>query len=120
MNFFADHCVPVSIIDRLRSENHTVLILKNYLPTDAPDDQVLEKAGELDTILLSLNGDFADLTRYPPSEYSGIIGLQVRNRPQAISSILDRLVNYLSAYPTQKYYTGRLLLVEPHRIRIRT
>ncbi len=73
----------------------------------------------MNAILLSLNGDFGDITAYPPSEYKGIIALQIRNRPEVFPSLIRRLMNYLTAHPEMPSYEGRLFLVETHRIRIR-
>lgn len=120
LRFFADHCVPRSVVEALQSKGHEILLLRDHLPTDAPDPVVIEKAQELDAILLSLNGDFADIVSYPPVRYSGIIALQVRNHPEVLEQIVARLANYLAAYPDVDHYRGKLLLIEAHRIRIRT
>ena len=66
MHFFADHCVPTSVIEALEAEGHELTRLRSSLPTDAPDPEVIAEAGRLDVVLLSLNGDFSDLVRYPP------------------------------------------------------
>jgi len=58
--FFADQCVPGSIIRALREDGHEILRLKDSIATDSPDQEVLAKTQELEAILLSLNGDFAD------------------------------------------------------------
>ena len=73
----------------------------------------------LNSILISLNGDFADIVTYPPAKYKGIIALQVRNHPESIPHIMGKLVNYLFAHPDMHHYKGKLLLVEAYRIRIR-
>ena len=69
LQFFADHCVPRSIIEDLRNGGHEVFILKEYLPTNADDSVVIAEAQTQNAILLSLNGDFYDITTYPPSNY---------------------------------------------------
>ncbi|MBB4060120.1 putative nuclease of putative toxin-antitoxin system [Salinibacter ruber] len=120
MQFFADHCVPRSIGDTLESEGHEVIRLSARLRVDAEDSAVIEESQKIGAILLSLNGDFADLLRYPPEEYGGIVALQVRNRPEAIPSIMDRLLEYLGQHPDRSHYVGKLLLVEAHRIRVRS
>ena len=119
LSFFADQCVPVSVIQALTNEGHEVLRLKDSIPVDSPDPVVLAKAQELDAILLSLNGDFADIVRFPPSEYKGIIAFQVRNHPEAIPQLLSRLIGFISSHPDRQYFVGKLLLIEAHRIRIR-
>lgn len=73
----------------------------------------------MDAILVSLNGDFSDIVRYPPSRYKGIFALQVRNRPESIAHILAELTGYMARHPNPEHFYGRLFLVEAHRIRMR-
>lgn len=119
LRFFADQCVPRSVIQAMQDAEHEILLLKDFLPVDAPDNVVIAKALELDCILLSVNGDFADIVTYPPVHYSGIITLQIRNRPRNILQIVARLNDYLKVHAEREHYKGTLLLVEVHRIRIR-
>lgn len=119
LRFFADQCVSGSVIRALREEGHEILRLKDSIAPDSPDPVVLAKAQELDAVLLSLNGDFADIVSYPPGEYKGIIALQVRNHPEAVPQLLSRLLDFISSHPDKQYFVGKLLLVEAHRIRIR-
>lgn len=119
MRFFADHCVPESIAAALEADGHEVLRLRKQMATDAPDPDVLEKAQILDAVLLSLNGDFSDIVRYPPSKYGGIVSVQVKNRPEVLGQITQRLIAYLTNQPDRAHDHGKLLLVEAHRIRIR-
>ena len=117
--FFADHCVSNAIMQTLRDAGHDVLRLRDHLPTESPDPVVMAKAQELDALLLSLNGDFADIVSYPPAHYQGIIALQVRNHPEIIPPLMARLREYLSLHADRQYYRGKLLVVEVHRIRVR-
>jgi len=119
LRFFTDHCVPTSVIQVLRGAGHEVFILKEHIPRDSDDAVVITKAQEMGCILVSLNGDFADIATYPPPQYKGIIALQVRNHPEVIPALMRRLINYLSAHPEMPSYEGQLFLVEVHRIRIR-
>lgn len=82
LRFLADHCISNSIIQTLRDAHHEVLRLKDLLPVGSRDDVVLAKAQEIDAILLSLNGDFADIVTYPPKRHHGIVALQMRNHPE--------------------------------------
>jgi predicted nuclease of predicted toxin-antitoxin system len=119
LRFFADQCVPYSVIRALRDEDHKVLILKEHIPPNSPDSVVIIKAQELDVILISLNGDFSDIVTYPPSNYKGIIALQVKNHPEVMPMLMKKLIKYFIAHPEMDQYKGKLLLVEVHRIRIR-
>jgi hypothetical protein len=107
------------VIQSLRNAGHEVLRLKDYLPIESSDLVVIAKAQELDTLLLSLNGDFSDIVTYPPENYQGIIALQVRNHPETIPRLLMRLQTYFSLFPVMEHYVGKLLIVEAHRIRTR-
>ena len=51
---------------------------------ESPDENVIAKAQEIDAILLSMNGDFADIVTYPPKDYTGIVALQIRNDPEVL------------------------------------
>jgi predicted nuclease of predicted toxin-antitoxin system len=119
LRFFTDHCVPNSVAQTLRDAEYDVFVLREHIPQDSVDAVVIAKAQELDAVLVSLNGDFADIATYPPSQYKGIIALQVRNHPEALPSLMRRLTNYLAARPEMCNYHGQLLVVEAHRIRIR-
>lgn len=119
LRFFSDHCVPNTVIQALRDAGHTVFVLKEHIPPDSDDIVVIAKAQNLNAILVSLNGDFGDITTYPPSKYKGVIALQVRNRPEVFPSLMRRLIDYLTSHTDMSNYKGRLLLVEAHRIRIR-
>jgi predicted nuclease of predicted toxin-antitoxin system len=119
LQFLADHCVPNSVIQTLRDSNHDVLRLRELLPVGSSDAVVIAKALDLGKILLTLNGDFADIVTYPPSRYKGIVALQVHNHPEIIPRLLARLNAYLSAQPSMEDYRGKLFVVEVNRIRIR-
>jgi len=67
LRFFADHCVSNSVIQALRDAGYEVLRLKEHIPTDSPDLFVVSTAQELDAVLVSLNGDCADIVTYPPA-----------------------------------------------------
>lgn len=119
LRFFADQCVPNLIIETIRSWGNEVLRLRDYLPINALDSMAISKAQELNTILITMNGDFADIITYPPINYKGIIALQVRNHPEVVPQVLTLLNGYLSSHKSMNDYEGKLFLVEPHRIRIR-
>ncbi|MCL1463341.1 DUF5615 family PIN-like protein [Argonema galeatum] len=119
LRFFIDQCVPNSIIQTLHDAGHEVLVLGDYIPIESPDIAVIAKAQELHAILVSLNGDFADIVTYPPSAYQGIISIQLRNHPEIIAQLMARLTEYLSLHDSGEYYRGKLLIVEVYRIRVR-
>lgn len=76
LRFFADHCISNFIVNSLRGAGHEVLRLKDHLSVESRDSTVIAKAQEVGAILLSLNGDFADIVAYPPARFDGIICLR--------------------------------------------
>lgn len=117
--FFSDQCVPAEITDILRRHDHQVTLLREVLPIRSPDSVVIAKSQEMGAILLSLNGDYADIVTYPPANYQGIVGLQLHNHPEIIPQLMEHLLAFLDANPAQEFYRGKLLLVEVHRVRFR-
>ena len=118
LRFFADHCISNFIIKTLQDGGNEVFRLRDYISTDSADQIVISKAQELDSILISLNGDFADIVSYPPANFKGIISLQVKNHPEVIPQLTARLKDYLCSYTSMSHYKGKLFVVEVHRIRI--
>jgi predicted nuclease of predicted toxin-antitoxin system len=93
--------------------------LKDVLPVESPDTIVIAKAQEIDAILLSMNGDFADIVTYLPKNYKGIVALQMRNHAEVLGQVMARLTEYLRTQPAMAHYKRKLFVVEVNRIRIR-
>ncbi len=119
LRFLADHCISNTIVQTLREAAHEVVRLRDVLPVESPDTIVIAKAQEIDAILLSMNGDFADIVTYPPKNYKGIVALQMRNHAEVLGQLMARLNEYLRTQPAMAHYEGKLYVVEVNRIRIR-
>ncbi len=119
LRFFADQCISNYIIQALRDAGYEVFRLKDHIPPESADSVVISKAQELDSLLISLNGDFADIVTYPPAHYKGIIALQIGNHPEVVPQLIRRLEDYLAGHPEMAHYKGKLFLAEVHRIRVR-
>ncbi len=119
VRFFCDQCVPAEISDALRLAGHDLTLLRDAIPIRSVDPVVIGHAKKLDAILVSLNGDFSDIVAYPPSDYRGIVAIQLHNHPEIIPQLMERLMSFLATNPAQEFYRGKLLIVEVHRIRIR-
>ena len=119
LRLLSDQCVPAEITDLLRRAGHQTTLLREVLPLRSLDPVVIAKAHERGAILLSLNGDFADIVAYPPANFLGILAIQLHNHPEIIPPLMDRLLLFLNTHPSQEFYHGKLFLVEVHRMRIR-
>ena len=101
LRFLSDQCVPAEITEALRRHGHRVALLREVLPIRSPDPVVLAKAQEIGAILLSLNGDFADIVTYSPIAYGGIVAIQLHNHPEIIPRLMHRLLAFLDDHPGQ-------------------
>lgn len=119
LRFFADHCVSNFIIQSLRDAGHQVFRLRDHLAVESPDPVVISKAQELGALLLSLNGDFADIVAYPPRRFKGIVAIQVRDHPEMMPAVMNRLNDFLRSHLSMEEYSGKLVVVEVNRIRVR-
>lgn len=119
LRFLDDSASRNSTVQTLREANYEVFRLRDVLPVESTDAIVLAKAQEIDAVLISLDGDFADIINYPPKDFKGIIALQMRNHPEILPRLLARLRAYLKSQPAMEHYRGKLILVEADRIRVR-
>ena len=104
LRFLSDQCVPAEITNILRGHGHRVTLLREVLPIRAVDLVVIAKAQELGAILLSLNGDFADIVAYPPASYLGIVAIQLHNHPEIIPALMTRLAAFLDGHPAHDFH----------------
>lgn len=119
LRFLADHCISNATVETIQREGHEVIRLRDALPVESPDTLVIAKAQELNAILLSLNGDFADIVRYPPRQYKGIVALQLKNHPETLDRLLSLLTMYLRVQSAD-HFRGKLIVIEVNRIRVRS
>lgn len=71
LRFSTDHCVTIYKTQTFRDAGYEALRLTDHISADSIDSVVTSQAQELDSILISLNGDFADIAAYPPANYNG-------------------------------------------------
>ncbi len=120
LRFFIDQCVPNEIVRALQEHGHEALLLRDYLPIRSPDSAVIAKAQELGGVLLSLDGDFADIVSFPPDQFGGVVAIQLHNHPEIIPELMKSLLSFLDAQLEPNFFRGKLFIVEVHRIRIRS
>jgi predicted nuclease of predicted toxin-antitoxin system len=76
MRFLIDANLPRSAVGLLVGLGHTVDFARDIGMASAPDDQIAIRAKETSAILLTRDMDFADIRRYPPALYAGIVVLR--------------------------------------------
>jgi predicted nuclease of predicted toxin-antitoxin system len=102
-------------VHQLRDAGHDVETVWDEGLSGASDADVLAAAVEERRTLVSLDLDFANPVRFPPTNTAGIAVLRVRDRPGRDD--LDQVVSRLIDAVRTTDVTGRLWIVERERVR---
>src|SRR2546430_514809 len=94
MRFLIDANLPRSAIGTLTARGHHVEFARDIGLAAAPDAQIAERASQTAGALLTRDLDFADVRRYPPEQYSGIVVLRLPDHFTAaeIVAVLERFL----------------------------
>ena len=102
-------------VRQLRDAGHDVDTVWDEGLSGASDADVLAAAVQERRTLVSLDLDFANPVRFPPTNTAGIAVLRVRDRPGRDD--LDHVVSRLIDAVRTADVTGRLWIVERERVR---
>jgi predicted nuclease of predicted toxin-antitoxin system len=116
MRFKLDENMPRAARDLLSAFGHDVSTAVEQGLAGHPDPEIIAVCKVEARALVTLDLDFADVTSYPPEEFSGIVVLRltVQDVPSVLQS-LRRFQAHLDEEPIER----RLWIVEDARIRIR-
>ena len=114
MNLLADENVDKAIVDRLRSDGHTVLYIAETDP-GIDDDAVLFRTRQIGALLITADKDFGELVFRLGRNPAGVVLIRLaglsadakaRNVSNALADHSDQLISAFS-------------VISPGRIRIR-
>ncbi len=118
MRFLIDANLPRSAIGLLLRLGHEVDFARDIGLGAAPDSQIAARASQTGASILTRDLDFADVRRYPPHAYAGIVVLRLPDDAVA-SDIVLILERFLSQSNFVDQLKGRLAVVEANRVRFR-
>ena len=118
MRFLIDADLPRSAKPLLVRYGHEATDVRDVGLGHVPDTDVARYAQRETPCLLTGDYDFANIRRYPPHQYQGIVALAIAPSMTA-PSILALLEEFLKQQQLVRAVTGKLTIVEPGRIRIR-
>jgi predicted nuclease of predicted toxin-antitoxin system len=118
MRFLLDANLPRAAIASLVRFGHTAEFARDIGLGAAADTAIAAHAQNTQAVLLTRDMDFADIRRYPPDEYHGIVVLRLPDDTVAgvIALVLQR---FLSEPIFVNSLAGRLAIVELDRARFR-
>lgn len=116
MRFLLDENLSPRHARTLRALDHDAVSIMEMGLSGAEDSDVRAKAIETGRILITLDGDFANVLRYPPAETPGVIRLRLHPpTEEAIEATLTWAVARLA----ERSLEGKLVVVDEKKIRIR-
>ncbi|MGO9947279.1 MAG: DUF5615 family PIN-like protein [Steroidobacteraceae bacterium] len=118
MRFLIDANLPRAVIAALERAGHQVEFARDVGLGAAPDEQIAARARESGAALLTRDMDFADVRRYPPDQYFGIVVVRLPDTAVALE-IVHVLERFLLEPGFLEPLSGRLAIVEVDRVRFR-
>jgi len=118
MRFLIDANLPRSVIAAVQRVGHEVEFARDIGLGAAPDDQIAAYAHENMAAILTRDLDFADIRRYPPEKYHGIVVLRLSDAAvaQEIVSVVER---FMLEPAFIRALARRLAIVDADRVRFR-
>jgi predicted nuclease of predicted toxin-antitoxin system len=115
MKFKTDQNLPSEAADLLRSAGHDAVTVGEQQLSGAVDSTVASICQRERRALVTLDLDFADIRAYPPDRHPGFIVLRLARQDKAsVLRAVGRTIPLLAG----NQITGRLWIVEEHRVRI--
>ncbi|MCC6763163.1 MAG: DUF5615 family PIN-like protein [Deltaproteobacteria bacterium] len=113
--FKLDENLSPALKEPLVAAGHDVATVAEEGLQGAPDERVAEACRGESRCLITADEDFAQIIRYPPALYSGLVVL--RHPRPSLRRLRDLLRQVVSAVEMESPQ-GKLWIVEPGRIRI--
>lgn len=116
MKFKVDENLPRQVADILRGAGYDALTIGEQHLNGAVDHQIANVCRGERRALITLDLDFADVRRYPPGEFPGIVVIRVRDAQRdVLAGLAAQIVEMLKTTPLD----GHLWVLEPDRVRVR-
>lgn len=118
MRFLVDANLPRSLAEHLSAAGHEVEFARDVGLGSATDLAIAAHGQANGAALISRDLDFADVRRYPPEQYAGIVVLRLLDDVTA-SQIVRLAMRFLGDQRFLSQLGRRLAIVEADRVRFR-
>ncbi|MFN2509446.1 MAG: DUF5615 family PIN-like protein [Chthoniobacterales bacterium] len=78
MKFKIDENLPIELADEIRAFGHEAETVFAQALAGAPDERVIATTAAEDGVLVTMDKGIADVRRYPPAAFAGIVLLRPR------------------------------------------
>lgn len=117
MMFKSDENLPSSVTRLLREAGHDVMTVREQGLVGGTDAALIKICTGEQRVLVTEDLDFADIRAFPPEFYAGIVVLRLASPNR--NAARDAISAFLVRFATEVSLTGKLVIVEPNRVRIR-
>lgn len=117
MKFKIDENLPLELVNLLNAAGHDVASVLGQEMGGATDSMLAEHCRSEDRALMTLDVGFADIRRYPPERFPGLVVLRLRRHDTPY--ILDLVRQLLPRFSTEPLFS-HLWIVEEGRLRVRS
>ena len=116
MKFKLDENFGIRTLEIFRVAGHDIQTVRSKELQGCLDQNLYEICCKEQRCLVTLDLDFADVTRFPPTSASGIVVIRIPRNPSF--ALLEQLVRQFLQVLTQMPVEKKLWIVEVGRIRI--
>lgn len=116
MKFKLDENFGTRTLEIFRAAGHDIQTVRSQELQGCLDQNLYEVCCKEQRCLVTLDLDFADVTRFPPSSASGIVVIRIPRNPSF--ALLEQLIRQFLQVLTQMPVEKKLWIVEVGRIRI--
>jgi hypothetical protein len=118
LHFLVDASLPGATAALIQAHGHASTDVRDIGLRSATDDEIAAHARANGMSLISGDFDFADIVRYPPADYNGLIVIEPPRKATRV--IIVKLVEqFLNTPDVVAALPGRLVIVSAGRIRVR-
>jgi len=117
MHIKLDENLPAELVDDLAARGHNVDSVEREGLAGAPDSVVTAAARRSHRVLFTLDKGVADVRRFPPQQYAGVVLFRVRHRGR--TTLRHIVLDALAYLPPPSRLVGRLLVVTESSMRLR-
>ena len=118
MRFLIDANIPRSAAAAVRRWGNEASDVRDIGLGGAADSDIARHSREHGLAVVTRDFDFADIRNYPPADYRGVVVLELPDDAVA-TEIVALLESFLRHEEWIARLSGRLAVVDPHRVRFR-
>ena len=116
MQFKIDENLHIDVADYLRQHGYDAMTVNEQGLQGQSDDVIANICQQESRVLVTLDLDFADMRRYPPNRYAGLLVLRLTDQSRiSVLRTMMRIQPLFQAEPMD----GQLWIVDEHQLRIR-